>query len=1642
MKNLKLKIQLVFLVSTFMLTSLAWGIFNPNSREAQVGAQWESLRLVTSKPGVYQIDVNNIWKNSLDCINNDILQCTWNGEPYDPNIHEALVIQECNQRLPQNINGYYCEPTGFLDLQEDGLPVHSEIRFWWSWGKYRAPDGGYYDRAGGACVCYVAFNAYIDGAKEDDILFYPSSGLDWPNADENEKSFYTVATSFFTKLWPQYGEASPYHVAYCYNSLSPEEHNNPFLNHPDSSGGDVCTKIFDNRAVIDLIAWAEKRECFGAVCSTIWGIPLSGEKKDCCCEITWINWNNHIKINVAHEMMNLSGWYMVDSYKPVTMYREFFELPIPTSIALKPGTQISLEHNWSQVNGVFAYATKKDVINDSQLQARRDHMQYVADQNYKYNFGGYTNSHYQSGCSQTMADTLHDVGQMTSCQGYNTTYVPACVMGDLAHSLFSDFYNFCSAISEVTDRTTDYCLAIPKEDFCSRLASAITYGFMDQDYIHSLDLWDSDLGAYLPRERDVVNVTSPADLWDRLLATPSDVCGPLNTGEIPEDCVAEVGERCTCPTPNAYCWCDTKYDNWCPVAWYDACDGCDQGCQFDDPDCQNPACSDFSESYGKPLQCGNLRIDPGETYENCFHDFGGGGGCACNDGQYCNGTETCDPILGCQSGSAPSCDDGIACTIDSCDSVVNDCVHFGDNASCYDNNPCTVDVCDPDSGCQNTRTTACCTPISSSFGGTGENYSGLDDYQSCNINNGGKDVCYSWTPTTSGTYVLDTCHEREDFDTILAIRDESGNTELACNDDDCGSNGLQSRIAFDAVAGTTYTIVVDAFSEHEQGYFDLNICQDIPPSGTFSGSTTAETDAFPSSCADDGGRDVCYWWTPPWTGTYVFDTCDSGTNFDTILTVFSGDDGVYDLACNDNFNGDPCSELNFFAQAGRNYRLLVDGYDASAHGDFVLKITEPECRVISAAGTFWGSTTTEPDNFGSSCADDLGRDVCYLWTPTLSGTYVFDTCDSGTNFDTILTVFSEDDRINDLACNDNFNGDSCSELSFFAQAGTTYRLLVDGYDGNAHGDFVLKITEPECPAISATGTFSGSTTTEPDNFGSSCADDGGRDVCYLWTPTLTWTYEISTCNGGTNFNSIVTVFSEDDGIHDLTCNDNFNGDPCSELNFNAEAGVSYRIVVDGYDGSAYGDFDLSITDVGGPACGDGSCNGDETCFSCEHDCGSCCTEIISGSSVSGSTTAATDDYSSGCGSDLGRDVCYAWTPTVSGIYELDTCGAETDFDTVLSIRAATLSSPEITCNNDGCTNRQSKLSFNAHAGATYWIVVDGYQDEDFGNFVLNLSDVLCTAIDDASGTITGDNISETDDYVSCNRDSGGQDICYAWTPRVSGPYMLNTCNGGTDFDTVLSVRDFGGKNEIACNDDYCEEYQSTITFEAKAYKTYRIVVDGYRDSDYGNFTLDIIQGGCSSAADCNDFNACTTDSCDSGICSNTGIAHTCNDGNPCTEDFCDWFFGCLGNPVMDGTPCSDGDACNGFETCQAGVCTEGSMLDCDDDNECTDDYCDTFSGCMNVAVACDDGLECTLDSCDPLLGCQNILTTDCCTPISGAVSVAGTILSDANGGVDYYVSCNINYGGADVCYSWTPTVSGSHVFDTCDTADLDTILSI
>jgi len=91
-------------------------------------------------------------------------------------------------------------------------------------------------------------------------------------------------------------------------------------------------------------------------------------------------------------------------------------------------------------------------------------------------------------------------------------------------------------------------------------------------------------------------------------------------------------------------------------------------------------------------------------------------------------------------------------------------------------------------------------------------------------------------------------------------------------------------------------------------------------------------------------------------------------------------------------------------------------------------------------------------------------------------------------------------------------------------------------------------------------------------------------------------------------------------------------------------------------------------------------------------------------------------------------------------------------------------------------------------------------------------------------------------------------------------------------------------------------------------------------------------------------------------------ATDCDDSNACTDDGCDSLTGCVNTPNND--PCDDGNPCTAADACSDGASNAVGPTLCDDNNPCTDDYCDPAVGCQtqpnNVSQACYDGPANTL----------------------------------------------------------------------------------
>ncbi len=123
-------------------------------------------------------------------------------------------------------------------------------------------------------------------------------------------------------------------------------------------------------------------------------------------------------------------------------------------------------------------------------------------------------------------------------------------------------------------------------------------------------------------------------------------------------------------------------------------DGSTLSCNDGNP-CTNDSCS-------PTLGCLHTsNTAPCNDQNKCTaNDVCGNGTCTgtlavlCDDGNACNGAESCNPSTGsCVSGHSPDCDDDNPCTGDTC-AAGTGCVHSATTGPCDDGNTCTVnDVC-------------------------------------------------------------------------------------------------------------------------------------------------------------------------------------------------------------------------------------------------------------------------------------------------------------------------------------------------------------------------------------------------------------------------------------------------------------------------------------------------------------------------------------------------------------------------------------------------------------------------------------------------------------------------------------------------------------------------------------------------------------------------------------------------------------------------------------------------------------------------------------------------------------------------------------------------------------------------------------
>jgi hypothetical protein len=327
------------------------------------------------------------------------------------------------------------------------------------------------------------------------------------------------------------------------------------------------------------------------------------------------------------------------------------------------------------------------------------------------------------------------------------------------------------------------------------------------------------------------------------------------------------------------------------------------------------------------------------------------------------------------------------------------------------------------------------------------------------------DVWHIFTPTQSGQTTFSLMGSS--FDTTLAIYDQCGGTELACNDD---FNGIrQSEITMNVDTNTPYLIRIAGYG-YSKGYYLLTIgypdttstnddCNNaiaITADVPWYGSTEGATGNTTSGCSDSDTLDVWHVFTPAQSGPYSISLM--GSSFDTTLAIYD-QCGSTEIICNDDAGGTRQSQITMTMDAGTPYLIRVAGYNNQT-GKYVLTISPinppqndeyTNAIEITEGIPSFGSTEDATFDGISNCGGSNDRDVWHLFTPTQTSLYIFRLYAA---FDSSIAVYDKSDET-ELACNKQTCSSAGSELAIHMIENTSYLIRVAAANGQK-GEYVIE----------------------------------------------------------------------------------------------------------------------------------------------------------------------------------------------------------------------------------------------------------------------------------------------------------------------------------------------------------------------------------------------------------------------------------------------------------------------------------------------------------------------------------------------------------------------------------------------------------
>jgi HYDIN/CFA65/VesB family protein len=303
---------------------------------------------------------------------------------------------------------------------------------------------------------------------------------------------------------------------------------------------------------------------------------------------------------------------------------------------------------------------------------------------------------------------------------------------------------------------------------------------------------------------------------------------------------------------------------------------------------------------------------------------------------------------------------------------------------------------------------------------------------------------------------------------------------------------------------------------------------------------TNDVDPGLGSCAQGQGPDVVYSFTPAQSGIYSLGVTPFDSGFDTslyVVTDCSNPAGTCVAGANANgFNKG--ESLTVSLNAGTRYFIVIDSPSAVGAGrfHFTLRsgtpandacatpiVIETSRLPFTASGTTIGATNNL--NPGTPCLrsgqSGTGPDVVYQFTPADTQSYVVTITPVG-NFDVTAYIVTGCPALTSCSSSDIGGAGDAEVVRRRLDAGTTYFIIVDGFQGDA-GDFIISV-EPTLPQVPDA----------PSNLVASAISDTRVDLIWVDNSNNELGFRIERSLDGFNFVEIGSVGSNVTSFSDTT----------------------------------------------------------------------------------------------------------------------------------------------------------------------------------------------------------------------------------------------------------------------------------------------------------------------------------------------------------------------------------------------------------------------------------------------------------------------------------------------------------------------------